>query len=225
VEELISMDYARRRAALIDPGRAAPAERPGDPRRAGSDTVVVEVIDAAGNIASLIQSVFKYFGSGVTVDRFGFALHNRASGFAADPKHPNALGPRKRPFHTIIPALMEKGGRQIGFGIMGALNQAQAHAQFVSNVADHGLNIQAALEAPRFTRLIFDAGETMVENRIAPAVRRELEARGHRLQVLGDYSSAVGGAQVVMRDPAGINYAGSDPRKDGAAVPEPHPYS
>ena len=101
-------------------------ERPGNPLAAHGDTVNLAVVDREGNIASLIQSVFKYFGSGVTVDDYGFALQNRAATFETDPAHPNAsLGLRKRPFQTIIPALMEKDDRQIGFGIMGGLNQAR----------------------------------------------------------------------------------------------------
>ena len=101
------------------------------------------MVDREGNIVSLIQSIYLSFGSGVVVDDFGFHLHNRGGLFVLDPAHPNALAPRKRPFHTIIPGFMEKGDVHIGFGIMGGLNQAQAHAQFVSNVVDHGMNIQA----------------------------------------------------------------------------------
>jgi gamma-glutamyltranspeptidase/glutathione hydrolase len=96
--------------------------------------------------------VYQHFGSGVVVDDYGFALQNRGGLFELDPAHPNALAPRKRPYHTIIPAFMEKGDVHIGFGIMGGLNQTPAHAQFVSNVVDHGMSIQMALEAPRFTK-------------------------------------------------------------------------
>jgi gamma-glutamyltranspeptidase / glutathione hydrolase len=114
----------------------------------------------------------------------------------------------------------------MGFGIMGGLNQAQAHAQFVSNIVDHGMNIQAALEAPRFTKLDFGGCAVSVENRIAPAVRDALTARGHQLKVLGDFSSTMGGGQAVVHDArTGVNYGASDPRKDGAAVPEPPPHA
>jgi gamma-glutamyltranspeptidase/glutathione hydrolase len=142
-----------------------------------------------------------------------------------DAQHPNALAPRKRPFHTIIPAFLEKDNLHIGFGIMGGFNQAQAHAQFVSNVVDHGMNIQAALEAPRFTKLTSGGCDLLIENRVPREVREALAAKGHQLQVVGDFSNQMGGGQAVVRDSAsGVNYGASDPRKDGAAVPEPHPY-
>ena len=142
-----------------------------------------------------------------------------------DPNHPNALAPRKRPFHTIIPAFMERDNLHIGFGIMGGLNQAQAHAQFVSNVVDHSMNIQSALEAPRFTKTTFGGCDVSIENRVPAEIRDGLTAKGHELKILGDCSSTMGGGQVVVRDSAkGVNYGASDPRKDGAAVPEPPAY-
>ena len=142
-----------------------------------------------------------------------------------DANHANALAPRKRPLHTIIPAFMEKGSVHIGFGIMGGLNQGPAHAQFVSNVVDHGMNIQAALEAPRFTKLTFGGCGIVIENRVPKAIRDALEAKGHKLDVAGDFSNQMGGGQAVAHDSAaGVNYGASDPRKDGAAVPEPAPY-
>jgi gamma-glutamyltranspeptidase/glutathione hydrolase len=145
--------------------------------------------------------------------------------FELDPQHPNALEPRKRPFHTIIPGFMENGDLHIGFGIMGGLNQAQAHAQFVSNIVDHHMNLQAALEAPRFTKLTFGGCDVMIEARVPPQVRSALARRGHKLQVLGDYSGRVGGGQAVLCDRAArVHYGASSPRKDGAAVPEPAPY-
>jgi gamma-glutamyltranspeptidase/glutathione hydrolase len=152
-------------------------------------------------------------------------LHNRGGLFTMEDGHPNQIAPRKRPLHTIIPAFMEKGDLHIGFGIMGGLNQAQAHAQFVSNMADHGMNIQSALEAPRFTKKTFGGCDVLVENRIPPAVRDALTAKGHELKVQGDFSNEMGGGQAVVHDArTGVNYGASDPRKDGAAVPEPHPY-
>ena len=142
-----------------------------------------------------------------------------------EPGHPNALAGGKRPFHTIIPGYMEKGSLHMGFGIMGGLNQAQAHAQFVSNIADHGMNIQSALEAPRFTKLNFGGCDVMIESRVPAAVRDALAARGHKVEALGPFASQVGGGQAVIHDAAaGVNYGASDPRKDGAAVPEQAPY-
>jgi gamma-glutamyltranspeptidase/glutathione hydrolase len=224
-EALLSAEYAAKRAALIGRDKARCEIEPGNPLAASGDTIYLSVVDREGNIASLIQSIYLSFGSGVVVDDYGFHLHNRGGLFEFNERHPNALAPRKRPFHTIIPALMEKGNLHIGFGIMGGLNQAQAHVQFVSNVADHFMNIQAALEAPRFTKLTFGGCDLIVESRITAAVRDELTARGHRLELVGDFSSTVGGGQAVLHDStAKVNYGASSPRKDGAAVPEPHPY-
>src|SRR5205085_2105170 len=139
--------------------------------------------------------------------------------------HPNALAARKRPFHTIIPGFMEKGGVHVGFGIMGGLNQTAAHMQFVSNVVDHGMSIQSALEAPRFTKMTFGGCDVSIENRVTKDVRDALAAMGHELTVVGDFSNVVGGGQAVIHNSAtGVNYGASDPRKDGAAVPEPPPY-
>jgi gamma-glutamyltranspeptidase/glutathione hydrolase len=222
---LISMGYARERAKRIDPAQANCEVPPGKPLEIGSDTIYLSVVDRDGNIVSLIQSLYSSFGSGVVVDNFGFALHNRGALFTMDAEHPNALAPRKRPFHTIIPAFMQKDNLHIGFGIMGGLNQAQAHAQFVSNVADHGMNIQSALEAPRFNKTTFGGCGVSIENRVPVEIRDRLTARGHQLRVTGDFSDTMGGGQAVVHDSAAkINYGASDPRKDGAAVPEPHPY-
>jgi len=225
VAGLLSKEYARERARRIDARRASCESVPGTPPRVGTDTIFLSVVDREGNIVSLIQSIYQSFGSGVAVDGFGFHLHNRGGLFEMDASHPNALAGRKRPFHTIIPAFMAKDGIHIGFGIMGGLNQAQAHAQFVANVVDHQMNIQAALEAPRFTKLNFGGCDVMLEGRIPAEVRRELSRRGHILTVLGDYSGSVGGGQAVLHDArSGVNYGASSPRKDGAAVPEPAPY-
>lgn len=207
IERMLSKRYAAEQAASI------------------GHTVYLAVADREGNLVSFIESISDLWGSGVTVDRFGFHLHNRGSAFSSDPKHPNALEPRKRPYHTIIPGFMQRDREHIAFGIMRGLNQAQAHAQFVSNIVDHGMNIQAALEAPRFTKMTLGGNDVRIEGRVPPAVREELRRRGHDLEVLGDYSGLVGGGQAVMRDSStGVNYGASSPRKDGAAIPEPDPY-
>ena len=221
VADMLSKPYARSRASLI--GAAANPAVPHSrlPRRAG-DTTYLCTVDRDGNMVSLIQSNFANFGSGVVPDGTGFALQNRGGLFTLDPTHPNVLAPRKRPLHTIIPAFMSRHDVRVAFGIMGGWNQAQAHAQFVSNVVDHGLNIQAALEAPRFTKLSFDGCDVMMENRIPEAIRDGLSARGHQIEVCGSFSNMVGGGQSVMRHAAtGVNHGASDPRKDGAAIPEP----
>ena len=225
VAGLLSKEYAAERARRINPKRAGCDPRPGNPSWAAGDTIYLSVVDKEGNIASLIQSLYLGFGSGILVEGMGFHLQNRGGLFELDAQQPNALEPRKRPFHTIIPGFMENGDLRIGFGIMGGLNQAQAHAQFVSNIADHHMNIQAALEAPRFTKLTFGGCDLMIEARVPPQVRGALARRGHKLQVLGDYSGRVGGGQAVLHDrTARVNYGASSPQKDGAAVPEPAPY-
>jgi gamma-glutamyltranspeptidase/glutathione hydrolase len=222
---LISKSYGRERAALIDRTAANCAAAPGKPIATAGDTIYLSVVDRDGNIASLIQSVYQTFGSGVVVDEYGFHLQNRGALFEIDAQHPNALQPRKRPLHTIIPAFMEKGNIHIGFGIMGGYNQAQAHAQFVSNLVDYNMNIQAALEAPRFTKLTFGGCDVMIENRVPAAVRDRLAGRGHNLEVLADFSGWMGGGQAVLHDSdVGVNYGASSPRKDGAAVPEAPAY-
>jgi len=225
VEGMTSMAYARERAKLIDPDKARCDGGAGDPWHVSGDTIYLSVVDREGNIVSLIQSLYQHFGSKVVVDDFGFALQNRGGLFELDPQHPNALQGRKRPFHTIIPAFMEKGNIHMGFGIMGGLNQAQAHAQFVSNIVDHGMNIQYALELPRFMKGTFGGCDVSIENRVPPEIRDALTAKGHQLKVLGDFSSLMGGGQAVIHDSdTGVNYGASDPRKDGAAVPEAPPY-
>ena len=258
IAAMLNKEYGRERASMIDPRRAKSRVEagslpvhagPGSPKLArnfavsseGGDTTYLSVVDAAGNMVSLIQSNFASFGSGVVAEGTGFALQNRGALFTLDRTHPNVLAPRKRPLHTIIPALMTRrepsptrptnptsptnptpptNPTRIAFGIMGGWNQSQAHAQFVANVVDRGMNIQAALEAPRFTKLSFEGNDVAFEARIAGDVQHELAARGHEIEVQGDYCSFMGGGQAVMRKD-GVNYGASDPRKDGCAIPEP----
>src|SRR5262249_15392441 len=162
--------------------------------------------------------------SGITVRGMGFALQNRGALFSLDPASPNVLAPRKRPFHTIIPAFMERGDQHIGFGIMGGANQPLAHAQFVSNIVDYGMNLQQALEAPRFTVRSRNACELVIESRVPAPVREELSSMGNQFRLGGEYSSAMGRGQAVFHDTnSKVNYGGSDPRADGSAEPEPPP--
>jgi len=220
VKQLLSKDWAASRAKLIDPNKANCNVEPGT-LLPGSSTIYLSTVDRDGNMVSLIQSNFDDFGSGVVADGTGFILHNRGALFTLDASSPNALAPHKRPLHTIIPAFMEKGNVRIAFGIMGGWNQSQAHAQYVSHVVDFNQNIQAAMETARFTKLSFRGCDLDLENRVPGNVKAELEAKGHMVRMHNGFSNRFGGGQAVMRDfGTGVNYGASDPRKDGAAVPE-----
>jgi gamma-glutamyltranspeptidase/glutathione hydrolase len=223
VARILSREYAEKRAALINPDRANCTVEAGDP--VGSNTTYLTVVDQDGNIASWIQSIFGFFGSHVTVEGMGFILQNRGAAFTLDPKHPDVLAGGKRPFHTIIPAFMEKGDQHIGFGIMGGAVQPLAHAQFVSNFVDFGMNLQEAMEAPRFAKANASGCEVSVEFRVPATTLQQLSERGHILQIRREYVEAMGRGQAILHDSkTGTNYAASDPRADGAAVPEPIRY-
>jgi gamma-glutamyltranspeptidase/glutathione hydrolase len=230
VEAMLSKAYAAQRFRQIDPAHANPEVTAGLPTH-GSDTTYLSVVDRAGNMVSLIQSNFANFGSGLVPERTGFALQSRGGLFTMNASHPNALAPRKRPLHTIIPGFMEgprerregaaDGVVRCAFGIMGGWNQSQAHVQFVSNVVDHGMNIQAALEAARMTKITFVGRDVIMESRVPDTTRLALADKGHEIDLQGGFSAFVGGGQSVMRDYASkVNYGASDPRKDGAAIPE-----
>jgi gamma-glutamyltranspeptidase / glutathione hydrolase len=220
VEKLLSKEWAAGRAKQIDEQHAN-CDVNGGEMTVGNDTTYLTVVDRDGNMVSLIQSNYSQFGSGVVAPGTGFILHNRGGLFTLDTKSPNALAGRKRPLHTIIPAFARKGDTRVAFGIMGGWNQSQAHAQFVVDLADDKMNIQAAMEAPRFTKITFAGCDVKMESRFSQKTRDELKAKGHQIELLGTYSSSVGGGQAVMRDFAsGVNYGASDPRKDGEAVAE-----
>ena len=219
VKELLSKEFAAKRAALIDPNKANCEVAPGALPK--SDTTYLSVVDREGNILSLIQSNYQNFGSDVTVKGMGFALQDRGGLFSVDRKSPNALAGHKRPFHTIIPAFMENGDQHIGFGIMGGMNQPLAHAQFVSNVVDYHMNIQAAMEEARFTVSTKLGCNIVIESRVPAASLKKLTDMGHVFDVRKEYSAAMGRGQAVLHDSStSINYGASEPRADGAAVPE-----
>jgi gamma-glutamyltranspeptidase/glutathione hydrolase len=220
VATLLSKEWAGQRAKQIDVNHAKCDVTAGE-IAAGNDTTYLSVVDREGNMVSLIQSNYELFGSGIVAPGTGFALHDRGGLFSLDPASPNALAGRKRPLHTIIPAFAQKGDSRVAFGIMGGWNQSQAHAQFIADLADFKMNIQAALEAPRFSKHSFAGCDVMMENRIPQKVRDELAGKGHQIELKGTFSSVVGGGQAVMRDfSTGVNYGASDPRKDGQAVAE-----
>ncbi len=220
VTALLSKDYAKKRAALIDPAHANCNVPNGDP--IGSNTTYLTVVDKDGNIASWIESVYEDFGSGLTAEGMGFIMQNRGALFTLDPHHPNVLAGGKRPFHTIIPAFMERGDQHIGFGIMGGANQPLAHAQFASNIIDYGMNIQEALESPRFTKKTSSGCDVSIEVRVPAATLQKLSDLGHEIRIRREYTQEMGRGQAILHDSrTKTNYAASDPRADGEAIPQP----
>ena len=225
VKELLSKDLAEQRAKLIEMNRAAcqvvPSNISAELNKHGNSTIYLSTIDKDGNIVSLIQSNYSGYGTGFVAPGLGFSFHNRGAGFQLTPGLPNSLAGHKRPLHTIIPAFMEKGDMHIGFGIMGGWNQAQAHAQFVANIVDYGMNVQAALEQPRFTKDTFEGCDVEMEETVPADVRAGLSQRGHKISLLEPFSFFVGqGAAVVRDDNRKVNFAAGDPRSDGAAIPQ-----
>ena len=224
VAAMRSKAYATERAKLISADKATCNVAAGSPSVTDNGTTYLSVVDKDGNMISLIQSNYSTvgFGSGLAVGGAGFVLHNRGGGFSLDKDSPNLLVGRKRPLHTIIPAFMEKGDQKIAFGIMGGWNQAQAHAQFVSNIVDFGMNVQGAIDAPRFSKETFPGCDVNFESRISETTRESLAAMGHEIVMRGDFSSTrMGSGQAVLRDfKTGVNNGASDPRKDGAAIAE-----
>ncbi|HUJ25316.1 MAG TPA: gamma-glutamyltransferase family protein [Myxococcales bacterium] len=212
------------RAKLIDMRKAACSVQP-TAIGAGGDTIYLSVADGEGNIVSLIQSNFSLWGSGIQPRGTGFWLQNRGALFTLKPGHINTLAGRKRPLHTLIPGFMQKGDVRIGFGIMGGWNQAQAHAQFVADIADYGMTIQQALEAGRFTKPTFEGCDVEIESSVPAEVRAELSSLGHQLTVRPPRTDDFGFGQAVLYDrKTGVKFGASDPRHDGQAIPVPAPY-
>lgn len=217
VEYLLSDAFIAERRRHLDPLRASERVDPG-PSRTKSETVYLTVADAEGNMVSFINSIYDYFGSGVVVPGMGFALHNRGAGFTLDQGLPNTVAPGKRPFHTLIPGFVTRmtNGRDeayMSFGLMGGGVQAQGHVQFLLNHLVFGLDVQAAIDAPRFRH--YNGQRVALEPPISDGVRNALAAMGHVL--IEQPTIAFGGAQAIVRLPRGYG-AGSDPRKDGLAV-------
>ncbi|HEX4998750.1 MAG TPA: gamma-glutamyltransferase [Terriglobia bacterium] len=227
VETLISKAHGAERARSIDMKKATcrvePSRLEEYTNSSGNDTIYLSAIDKDGGIVSLIQSNYAAFGSGIVPPGAGFVLHNRGALFTLEDNHPNTLAGHKRPLHTIIPAIMEKDDVHIGFGIMGGFNQPQAHAQFVAGIADFGFNIQEALEAGRFTKPTFDGCDVEIEALVPESALRELAALGHDIDVVPPRTGEFGWGQAVMSDAAGVHHGASEPRSDGAAIPEMPP--
>ncbi len=220
VAELLSKSYAAGRREFLDPRRAAVDVRRGSPA-AGSDTVYFCVVDGAGNACSFINSNYMGFGTGIVPEGCGFPLQNRGACFVTEPGHPNCLGPRKRPYHTIIPGLLtrEDGSLFGPFGVMGGFMQPQGHVQVVVGLADDRLEPQAVVDRPRFCVQPVDGSESRVylEAGLPPSTVEGLRGRGHPLVagVSGFDRALFGRGQVILRDAEGRLTGGSDPRADG----------
>lgn len=226
IRELISKEYARRQSSRISLAAAATDVPAGDPKLRHGDTIYLTVVDKDRNCCSLIQSLYFGFGSKATPGEVGFAIQNRGALFSLDDQHLNRLEPHKRPFQTIIPAMVTKQGRPwFCFGVMGGDMQPQGHVQVLVNLIDFGLNVQAAGDAARVRhsgsatptgKPAAGGGEVEIEPGISDDVVRELQARGHQVRRATD---GFGGYQGILVDwEQGTLHGGTDPRKDGAAV-------
>jgi gamma-glutamyltranspeptidase / glutathione hydrolase len=216
-EGMLTDEFIAERRNHLDPSRAQVRVDPG-PLRMQSETIYLAAADAEGNMVSFINSNYDYFGSGIVVPGTGFALHNRGAGFTLTPGRPNTVAPGKRPFHTLIPGFVTRTaeGREeayMSFGLMGGGMQAQGHVQFLLNYFVFGMDLQAAIDAPRFRH--FDGLRVALEAPVGDSVRAALTAMGHEL--IDEPPGAFGGAQAIVRLPRGYA-AGSDPRKDGMTV-------
>jgi gamma-glutamyltranspeptidase/glutathione hydrolase len=212
---LISKEYAETLRERISPDRVS--GRVAEPAL-GEDTTYLCAVDARGNGCSFINSLYMGFGSGVVAEGTGVCLQNRGNSFRLDPGHPNALEPGKRPMHTIIPGLAtssDTGALWATFGVMGGPMQPQGHAQLLSNLIDHDMNPQDAVDHPRH----FHAGDTLlVEGRVPEHEVERLRSKGHNVEVGANYVIPTGGAQLIRLLESGVRACGSDPRKDGCAL-------
>jgi gamma-glutamyltranspeptidase/glutathione hydrolase len=227
VRELLSKEYARERAKLIDPARALRRIDAGTVALSRGDTTYFAVADSEGSMVSVIQSNYTGFGSGYVLEGYGFGIQDRGALFDLAPGRPNSLEPGKRPFHTIIPAFATREGKPwLAFGVMGGDLQPQGHVQVLVNLLDFGMNLQEAGDAPRFYHtgsseptgtLMTTGGILQLESGVPDEVRRDLLRLGHRIQDAS--TGAFGGYQAIARDPVTGVYAGaSESRKDGCAM-------
>lgn len=220
IAQLLSKTYAARRRAAILPAAALVDVAYGNPS-GSADTVYVTAIDAAGNACSFINSVFHSFGSGLVVPSTGIVLQNRGALFSLDPAHPNYAQGNQRPYQTIIPGMATRDGELwLSFGVMGGFQQPQGHLQVISNMVDFGMDAQRALDALRFHIDVDGSGVVMLEAGVPDETVRALRDRGHRIEIVDGYERMLfGGGQIISRDvESGVLLAGSEPRKDGAAV-------
>ncbi|OUD11715.1 gamma-glutamyltransferase [Thioflexithrix psekupsensis] len=219
VAALLDKTYAKNRAALIHPDHALQNVSYGiiPP---SSDTIYVSAVDSEGHACSLINSTFQSFGSGLVVPKTGISLQNRGAGFNLIEGHPRCLAPEKRPYHTIIPGMATKNGEfYLSFGVMGAFQQPQGQLQVLNHLLDEKMDIQAALDALRFG-IDLETNVIRLEAGVPQEIVDGLQKRGHCVTILDGWQRMeLGGGQAIIRDPeTGVLFAGSEPRKDGAAV-------
>jgi gamma-glutamyltranspeptidase/glutathione hydrolase len=223
MQELLSKEYADQRRKLIDRKHANVDPKRGTPV-ASSNTVYLSVVDGFGNACSFINSNYMGFGTGIVPKGWGFTLQNRGHNFSLDPNHPNALEPRKRPYHTIIPAMVTRESDDslyASYGVMGGFMQPQGHVQVLSALADHELDPQSALDLPRFCIDVEESGgRVAIEEGMPKKTMDALKKMGHPLYGVTGYERALfGRGQVILRDVvSGVLSAGSDPRADGCAM-------
>lgn len=222
LDQLLSEDYAALRRKSIRMDRADTRAARGTPV-ASSDTVFLCTVDGQGNGCAFINSNYQAFGTGLVPPGCGFSLQNRGHNFSLERGHPNALAPRKRPYHTIIPGLITRtldGSLYGPFGVMGGFMQPQGHLQLAVAMADDGLDPQTALDRSRFNILDGTAGGSLlIEPGVLEETRAELVRRGHELRVVeGLGRIQFGRGQIIRRDPSGVLWGGSDPRADGCAI-------
>ena len=217
VEEMLSAERAATFREGFNPTRASDAPPP-RARRPRGDTTCLVAVDVEGAAVVLIQSLFEDFGSGVWVEGGGFALHNRMRGFTLESDHPNEVAPGRRPLHTLCCSAVLQGGRlALAYASPGGHAQTQTLVQILNNWVVFGMDVQEALEAPRFTH---EPGRLWLEGRLPRTVRTALGRYGHSVGTLPGWSSLVGGAAAVAVHPqSGVRQAGADPRRDSYAVP------
>jgi gamma-glutamyltranspeptidase/glutathione hydrolase len=221
MDELLSKGYANERRKLIDLKRATIDQKRGTPV-ASSNTVYLSVVDGFGNACSFINSNYMGFGTGIVPKGWGFTLQNRGHNFSLDENHPNALAPNKRPYHTIIPAMVTResdNSLYASYGVMGGFMQPQGHVQVLSALADNGLDPQSALDLPRFCIDVDEAGgRVAIEEGMPKETMDALQKLGHPLYEVWLRARLFGRGQVILRDAeSGVLCAGSDPRADGYA--------
>jgi gamma-glutamyltranspeptidase len=218
VEKMVSKAYAKEQKLRIDFNKAATDVSPTRFSSAGEDTIYLAVVDGEGNAVSMINSLYEAFGSGTVVEGTGIMLHNRGKDFSLDPAHANCIEPHKRPYHTLSPCMIFKGGRPcMVLGTPGADGQTQTLLQVIANIIDFGADVQEAIEIPRWRSN--PGNNLLIEGRFPATVIEGLRAKGHQIELLPDWSAICGGAQGIIIDrEKGVLMAGADPRRQAYAI-------